>query len=61
MTVKDVYGIIEHGSKFVVTKNGQPILMPKTSDSTIVTEFSTREDAEKYMNILKRLVKNSYK
>lgn len=50
-----VYGVIEHNGKFVVTKNGQPILLPKNNQSTIVTEFDSREDAEKYISILKRL------
>jgi len=50
-----VYGVIEHNGKFVVTKNGQPILLPNNNQSTIVTEFDSREDAEKYISILKRL------
>ena len=48
-------GVIEKNGKFVVTKNGQPILLPKSDGQSIVTEFESREDAEKYMTILKNL------
>ena len=48
-------GIVEKNSKFIVTKNGQPINLPKTDGATIVTEFPSREDAEKYVSILKSL------
>ena len=41
--------------KFVVTKNGEPILLPKSNGQTIVTEFDSREDAEKYVSILNNL------
>lgn len=47
--------IVEKNSKFIVTKNGQPINLPKTDGATIVTEFPSREDAEKYISILKNL------
>ena len=51
-------GVIQKNGKFVVTKNGEPILIPKTSDSqTIVTQFDSKEDAEKYMSILSKLSK----
>jgi hypothetical protein len=50
-------GVISKGSKFVVTKNGEPILLPKSSGQTIVTEFDSREDAEKYISILNNLYK----
>lgn len=50
-----VYDVIENNGKFIVTKNGQPILLPKNSESTIVTEFDCRDDAEKYISILKKL------
>ena len=49
--------IIEENGKFVVTKNGQPIKFPKTNGSHVVTEFDTRNDAERYLNILKTFLK----
>jgi hypothetical protein len=52
------YGVIKMGSKFVVTKNGEPILLPKTDGATIVTEFESRDDAEKYLSILQKLKHN---
>jgi hypothetical protein len=48
-------GVISKGSKFVVTKNGEPILLPKSNGQTIVTEFDSKEDAEKYVSILNNL------
>lgn len=48
-------GVIQKNGKFVVTKNGEPILLPKTDGQTIVTEFNNKEDAEKYMSILASL------
>lgn len=53
--------VVEKGNKFVVTKNGEPILLPKTDEQTIVTEFDTKQDAEKYMTILKSLRKKGNK
>lgn len=50
-------GVTQKNGKFVVTKNGEPILLPKTDGQTIVTEFPTKEDAEKYMSILSSLQK----
>lgn len=50
-------GILEKSGKFVVTKNGQPILLPKTDGQSIVTEFDTKQDAEKYMGILAHILK----
>ena len=55
MSVK--LGVISKGNKFVVTKNGEPILLPKSDGQTIVTEFDSREDAEKYISILDHLYK----
>ena len=55
MKTKVEYGVMRMGSKFVVTKDGEPVLLPKTNDSHIVTEFDCKEDAEKYLSILKRL------
>ena len=50
-------GIMQKNGKFVVTKNGEPILLPQTDGQSIVTEFPTKEDAEKYMSILSSLQK----
>lgn len=49
-------GIVEKNGKFIVVKNGQPVL-PKGDGANIVTEFSTREDAQTYAGILDRLSK----
>lgn len=50
--------IIEKNGKFVVTKNGEPILIPKnTEGQTIVTQFDSREDAHRYIDILTKLSK----
>lgn len=49
--------VIEKGGKFVVVKNGEPILLPKTDGQTIVTEFESKQDAERYMSILSSLSK----
>lgn len=53
--------VIEKDNKFVVTKNGEPILLPKTDGQSIVTEFETKQDAERYMTILKSLRKKGNK
>jgi len=50
-------GVIEKNGKFVVTKDGQPINLPKSDGQSIVTEFSSKADAEKYMSILSTLQK----
>jgi hypothetical protein len=57
--VSDKLDVIQKNGKFVVTKNGQPILLPKSDGQSIVTEFSSKEDAEKYMSILRTLYKKS--
>lgn len=49
--------VLEKSGKFVVAKNGQPILLPKTDGQSIVTEFDTKQDAERYMSILANLKK----
>lgn len=49
--------VIEQNGKFIVTDNGRPINLPKTDGSTIVTEFNTKTDAEKYLSILITLKK----
>ena len=57
MKVSDTLSVLEKSGKFVVTENGKPINLPKTDGATIVTEFDSREDAEKYISILSRLKK----
>ena len=47
--------VIEQNKKFVVTENGKPINLPKTDGSAIVTEFDSKDDAEKYISILFKL------
>lgn len=50
--------VIEKNGKFVVTKNGEPILIPKnTEGQTIVTQFDSKEDANRYVEILTKLSK----
>jgi hypothetical protein len=50
-------GVAEKNGKFVVTQNGQPINLPKSDGQSIVTEFNSKSDAEKYMSILATLQK----
>ncbi len=57
--MSDKLDVIQKNGKFVVTKNGQPILLPKSDGQSIVTEFSSKEDAERYMGILRTLYKKS--
>lgn len=49
--------VLQKNSKFVVARNGEPIVLPKSDGQSIVTEFSTKEDAEKYLSILSILEK----
>jgi hypothetical protein len=53
----DNLGVAEKNGKFVVTQNGKPINLPKSDGQAIVTEFSSKSDAERYMTILKSLKK----
>jgi hypothetical protein len=39
-----VYDVVQKNSKFVVTKNGEPILLPKSDGQAIVTQFDSKED-----------------
>ena len=55
--MSNALGVIQKNGKFVVTKNGEPILLPKSDGQSIVTEFNSKEDAEKYMSILATLQK----
>ena len=50
-------GVVDKNGKFVVMKDGQPINLPKSDGQSIVTEFSSKADAEKYMSILSTLQK----
>jgi hypothetical protein len=50
-------GVAEKNGKFVVTQNGQPINLPKSDGQAIVTEFNSKNDAERYMSILATLQK----
>jgi hypothetical protein len=52
-----VYDVVQKNSKFVVTKNGEPILLPKSDGQSIVTQFDTKEDAQQYLSILENLLK----
>ena len=52
-----MYHVVEKNGKFVVALDNKPINLPKTDGSTIVTEFDSREDAEKYISILNNLKK----
>jgi hypothetical protein len=56
-----VYDVVQKNSKFVVTKNGEPILLPKSDGQAIVTQFDSKEDAQKYLGILESLVKRRVK
>lgn len=48
------FNVVENNGKFIVTKNGEPI----NRSSLVVTKFDTKQDAEKYISILKSLVRN---
>ena len=54
-------GLIKKNDKFIVTKNGEPISFHKTDGQNIITEFSSKEDAEKYINILSVLLSKNKK
>lgn len=55
--MSNALGIMQKNGKFVVTQNGQPINLPKSDGQSIVTEFDSKQDAEKYMDILSKLSK----
>ena len=52
-----VYNIKQKNSKFVVTKNGEPFVPNRTDGAAVITEFDSKADAEKYLEILKKLKK----
>jgi hypothetical protein len=49
--------VIEQNKKFVVAENGKVVNLPKTDGSTVVTEFDSKADAERYLSILATLKK----
>ncbi len=59
MKTAEMFGIIQENGRFVVTQNGNPIRLPKSDGQTIVTEFDSKDDAQKYINILKTLKKRT--
>ena len=56
--MKDDLKVVEKNGKFIVTKNGKPIDLPKSDGASIVTEFDSKQDAERYISILRSLKKN---
>lgn len=53
--MSNALGVTQKNGKFVVTKNGEPISLPKSDGQAIITEFDNKADAEKYMSILATL------
>ena len=51
----DNMSVIEKRGKFIVASNGQPIQLPKSDGASVITEFDNKQDAEKYLSILKTL------
>ena len=49
------FDIIEQNNKFIVTKNGKHINISPNDGAKIVTEFDSKNDAERYITILKSL------
>ena len=60
MKTAEMFDIIQENGRFVVTKNGNAIRLPKSDGQSIVTEFDSREDAQTYINILKSLKNRNY-
>lgn len=56
--MKDDLKVLEKNGKFLVVKNDKPIDLPKSDGASIVTEFDSKADAERYISILKSLRKN---
>lgn len=56
-TTSNNFDIVQYGNKFVVTKNGQRLNDSQTTGHSRVTEFDNREDAARYISILKKLPK----
>jgi hypothetical protein len=57
-TKANPFSISVQNDKFVVTKNGHPVSFPSNGGQQKVTEFDTKEDATRYMNILLSLSKD---
>lgn len=51
----DNLSVIENRGKFIVAKNGEPVQLPKSDGAAVTTEFDNKQDAERYMSILKHL------
>lgn len=59
MKTAEIFDVIQTNGRFVVTKNGEPISLPKSDGQNIITEFDCKEDAQKYIGILKSLKKGN--
>ena len=55
--MKSNLSVVEKNKKFVVAKNGEPFILNRTDGATVITEFDSKTDAEKYLEILKKLKK----
>jgi hypothetical protein len=53
--MSDNLSVIEKGGKYIVASNGQPVQLPKSDGAAVTTEFDSKQDAERYISILKRL------
>jgi hypothetical protein len=49
----DNLGVIEKNGRFVVVENGKILRGSRTDSHNLVTEFDNKNDAEKYMSIIK--------
>jgi predicted RNA binding protein YcfA (HicA-like mRNA interferase family) len=61
MKTAESYDILQKNGRFIVTKNGSPIQLPKSDGQSIITEFDTKEDAQKYLDILKSLKRRNHR
>lgn len=61
MSNKYDYQVVRIGNKFVVTKNGQKVSSSQSDTQSLVTEFESKQDAEKYASILKSLCSQKVK
>ena len=53
--MSDNLSVIEKRGKYIVVSNGQPIELPKNDGAAVTTEFDCKQDAERYIGILKSL------
>lgn len=53
--MSDNMSVVEKHGKYIVVSNGHPIQLPKSDGATVTTEFDSKQDAERYISILKRL------